>query len=103
MSHAIHAWLERGEPRLGIIDTDTGRIRQLWRLSRLEPEPAQQAPVTPVHNGTQHLARELFLIGCCEAIGRTLQHPEAAHCQSCRRHDHCHPALATGERQGEQV
>lgn len=90
MSHAIHAWLEHGEARLGIIDTDTGRLRQLWRLDRIELEPAQQAPVTATPAGTQQLARELFMIGCCEAIGQALQHTTVADCRSCLHRDHCH-------------
>lgn len=99
MSHAIHAWLERGEPRLGIIDTETGSIRQLWRLSRIEPGPAQQAPAPPAKTGTQQLARELFLISCCETIGQALQLPETADCSRCRQHAYCRPSATTGEAQ----
>lgn len=94
MSHAIHAWLEQGEPRLGILDTETGHIRQLWRLSRIETGPAQQPPVPPTKTGTQQLARELFLISCCEAIGQIMQQPQVTDCQDCRQRNYCHPPAA---------
>lgn len=91
MNPAISAWLEGGEPRLGIIDAETGRIRQLWRLEKIEAggDPPQQAPAMDL----QQLTRKLFLISCCQAIAGLGQ--QAADCRVCQQRQACQTHVAT--------
>jgi hypothetical protein len=100
MSHSIHAWLHHGEPRLGIIDTETGSIRQLWRLERLENKQEEPPHVPQAQAGMQQLARELFLISCCESIGRAIH--QEADCRQCGQLHECRPVLQHREDTAEQ-
>lgn len=71
MSYLINAWLEHGEPRLGIVNAQTGAIQQLWRLSKIgNPgnEPVRRELSRRQQSGIQQLTKELFLLGCVEDI-----------------------------------
>ncbi len=75
MSYQINAWLEHGEPRLGIVNAQTGVIQQLWRLSKISSprgEPVREVLRKELPHrqqpGIQQLTKELFLLGCAEDI-----------------------------------
>ncbi len=75
MSYLINAWLEHGEPRLGIVNAQTGVIQQLWRLSKIgDPhgKPVRRELRKELsrrqQSGIQQLTKELFLMGCAEDI-----------------------------------
>ena len=71
VSYLINAWLEHGEPRLGIVDAQTGIVQQLWRLSKIggmcdKPVRREISCIKP--SAIQQLIKELFLVGCAEDI-----------------------------------
>ena len=79
MSYQINAWLDHGEPRLGIVNAQTGVIQQLWRLSKISSprgEPVRRESQRALwrglsrrqQSGIQQLTKELFLLGCAEDI-----------------------------------
>ncbi len=79
MTFSIMTWMDDSGPRLGVLDTETGRLRQLWRLYKLQaPEDdgledlhppggvPEESRVTDLHQ----LIRRLFLMGCCSDMKR---------------------------------
>ncbi len=72
MSYRIDAWLEQGEPRLGIVNAQTGEIQQLWRLSKISSprkNPARRELLSRnQQSAIQQLTKALFLLGCVEDI-----------------------------------
>lgn len=71
MSYLINAWLEHGEPRLGIVDAQTGVVQQLWQLSKIGgsgAKPVRRDISRIKSSGIQQLTKELFLMGCVEDI-----------------------------------
>jgi hypothetical protein len=79
MSYLINAWLEHGEPRLGIVNAQTGVVQQLWQLSKIggprggpirrEVRRELRKELSRIQqSGIQQLAKELFLVGCAEDI-----------------------------------
>lgn len=86
MSYLITAWLERGEPRLGIVSAQSGAIKQQWRLDRITGESGGSRWRAHHHAGfpgMQQLVRELFLIGCAEEIGLMQRALMSDGCLSC--------------------
>lgn len=88
MSYQINAWLEHGEPRLGIVNAQTGEIQQLWRLSKISSsrdEPIRRELRRELRkessriqqSAIQQLTKELFLVGCAEDIS-LVQRAQAA-------------------------
>ena len=75
MSYQIDAWLEQGEPRLGIVNAQTGEIQQLWRLSKIssprknpERRVLRRELSRRQQSAIQQLTKALFLLGCVEDI-----------------------------------
>lgn len=63
MSYDIDASLEKGEPRLHIIDADSGSVRLAWHYKRnVEERTSAQAQLEEV--AIKELFRELFLLSC---------------------------------------
>ncbi len=68
MSYRIDAWLEKGEPRLGVVDAYTGEVRQLWHLHKIGiPAGRRNFPMSGPMEMHQ-LVKTLFLLGCAEDI-----------------------------------
>jgi hypothetical protein len=98
MSYLINAWLEHGEPRLAIVNAQTGVVQLMWRLKKIgssyaEPLRREIPRVKP--SGTQQLTKELFLLGCAEDIS-LVQRAHAGNmsdvCLNCNR---CAEDIAT--------
>lgn len=75
MSYVIDAWLERGEPRLRILDAKTGAVRMRWAYRRgadaLDVKGADPLDVKMgCHDDDQanvsSLFRGLFLLACAD-------------------------------------
>ncbi len=104
MSYLINAWLERGEPRLGIVDAQTGVVQQLWRLSKIgisggKPLRRELSRIKP--SGIQQLTKELFLVGCAEDLS-LVQRARTGHIgETCLGCDLC--ADQYSEQHSEQV
>jgi len=70
MNYIVSAWLEHDGPRLGILCSDTGLIKQQWHLSKVNnnSELSCRDVGCLKRPGIQQLTRELFLVGCAQEI-----------------------------------
>jgi len=71
MNYIVSAWLEQDGPRLGILCSDTGQIKQQWSLDKVSnnSELGRRNLARLKRPGIQQLTRELFLVGCAQEIG----------------------------------
>ncbi len=90
MSYLIDAWVEEGEPRLGLVDARTGVVQQLWQLRKIPASggcrPAQGSLARVEACTIQPLAKALILMGCLEDISlmQRLQRADAGDiCLNC--------------------
>ena len=72
MGYVIDAWLEQGEPRLRILDADTGIVRMRWAYRR---EPQRICSGHPplncacgAHANLHTLFKSLFLLACADRL-----------------------------------
>ncbi len=72
MSYDINAWLEDGQPRLQIIDADSGAVRLAWQYRRPDPAPSEAEQYLQ-QMAVKALFQELFLLSSLRAVhaGRT--------------------------------
>ncbi len=52
MKMTVDLWIEDGEQRMALIDTEAGTVLHLWRLDKLSPTQSQK--VTPKCLGCPH-------------------------------------------------
>ncbi len=85
MSFSIMTWMDDGGPRLGVVDTGTGQLRQLWRLHKLpasgcdgaqDPSPPMVLPEKGRMTDLQQLVRQLFLFGCRSDVRQAARRPD---------------------------
>lgn len=73
MNCTIDAWLENGEPRLRIVDADSGAVRLEWSCADAAG-PCDGAPVCtrdhhcPARAALHGLINELFLLACVDCL-----------------------------------
>lgn len=98
MSYQINAWLEQGEPRLGIVNAQTGEIQQLWRLSKIRSargKPVQRELSHRQQSAIQQLTKTLFLLGCAEDISLAQRAQAGNMGDVCLNCDGCAEDIAT--------
>ena len=92
MRYSINAWLEHGEPRVGIVNTESGAIKVQWRLVRIDTpdhhNDLQHQTIKPVSN-IQQLTRQLFLLCCAEDIAMIQKSTATNSWDQCLRCDQC--------------
>lgn len=65
MRYIIDAWLEDGDPRLNILDADTGAVRMRWDYARPHDAAAHEPAASKALQG---LFRKLMLLSCADRI-----------------------------------
>ncbi len=73
MKYVIDAKIEKGQPRLRVLDADTGAVHMEWSLTRVnkmleEGEIPQKDFLHPERYGMKLLIRNLFLLSCIESL-----------------------------------
>ena len=74
MNCMIDAWLENGEPRLRIVDAESGAVRLDWSGSDAAAPSCDGAPVCtrdhrcPARAALHGLINELFLLACADCV-----------------------------------
>ncbi len=73
MKYVIDAKIEKGQPRLRVLDADTGAVHMEWSLTRVnkmleEGEIPPKDFLHPERYGMKLLIRNLFLLSCIESI-----------------------------------
>lgn len=68
MSYDIDASLENGEPRLHIIDADSGAVRLAWHYRKKDLDETKHIQTYLEEVAVKELFRELFLLSCSRKV-----------------------------------
>ncbi len=73
MKYVVDARLEKGQPRLRVLDADTGVVHMEWSLTRVsqmldEGEIDPNDFLHPERYGMRLLLKNLFLLSCIESM-----------------------------------
>jgi hypothetical protein len=73
MQYAVDARIEKGQPRLRVLDATTGEVHMEWSLTRVnemleEGEIPPKDFLHPERYGMKLLLKNLFLLSCIESM-----------------------------------